>query len=238
MHSQSSESGAVTASKRLIWDLPTRLFHWLLVAGIIFQYVTVEFMDNAVQLHFYGGYFMLGLILFRLVWGFVGSDYAKFSHFITGPVRVINYARTLFDSNSPAHAGHNPLGGWVVAVMLTLIALQAISGLFLTDDVFLDGPYRALVSGETQDIMNVIHHQGFNLLMLVIVAHVSAIVFYAVFKKQRLVPAMVHGKKVTHEAAITSSRILLAIVVALICAAVVYYAIAIAPPAPAEELYY
>ena len=163
--------------KTLIWDLPTRLFHWLLVVSLLAQYATAEWLDNAIQWHFYIGYFTLFLVVFRIMWGVAGTQYAKFSSFVTGPGRVINYLKTLFDRDSAPSVGHNPLGGWFVIVMLVLVAIQAISGLFMTDDIFLDGPYRQLAGDETLELMNTLHHLAFDLLLYVIALHIGAIMF-------------------------------------------------------------
>ncbi|GGW75696.1 cytochrome b/b6 domain-containing protein [Alteromonas halophila] len=226
-------------TKKLIWDMPTRLFHWLLVAGIVAQYVTAEVLDNAMQWHFYCGYFVLGLVLFRLIWGVFGTRYARFTQFVAGPSRVVAYVKTLTDKQSVDHAGHNPLGGWAVILMLLLVGTQAVSGLFLTDDVFLDGPYRHLVSETVQDLANTIHHTGFNVLLAVIALHIVAIAFYSLYKHHHLVPAMFHGKKDSQSPGIASSKLLLAFIVAAVCAVLVYYAVFIAPPQPATEgLYY
>ncbi|MBU3022552.1 cytochrome b/b6 domain-containing protein [Aestuariibacter sp. A3R04] len=225
-------------SKKLIWDVPTRLFHWLLVGSLIAQYLTAEVLENAMQWHFYFGYFTLGLVIFRTLWGFIGSDYAKFSQFIYGPKAVIGYASTLFKRNSKAHAGHNPLGGWVVLLMLLLVLAQAISGLFMTDDIFFDGPWRAAVEDSTLKVMGFIHHNGFDVLLGIIALHIAAIGFYSVYKKQRLAPAMIHGKKDTNEPAITSSKWLAFIIAAAISAGMVYYVVEIAPPEVEEEYYY
>lgn len=225
--------------ERLIWDIPTRLFHWLLVAGLGLQYVTAEWLDDAMQWHFYIGYSLLGLLIFRLAWGFVGPRYARFSAFVVGPVRVWRYASTILDSQAPAHAGHNPLGGWMVILMLAAVATQAISGLFLTDDVFLDGPWRATVDEPVQDLMSTLHHTVFDALLWFIGLHIIAIVFYTVVKKQRLVAAMVHGRKHTEAAPVGSSKLLLAVILALLAAGLTYYLVEIAPPeAPAQEVYY
>ena len=224
--------------RQLIWDIPTRLFHWLLVLSIVAQYATAEWMDNATQWHFYIGYFTLGLLVFRIIWGIFGPEYARFSQFVTGPKQVIAYLRTLFDKNSPSVAGHNPLVGWFVIVMLTLLIIQAISGLFMTDDIFLDGPYRAMADDSTLDVMNTLHHLAFDILIWVIALHIAAILFYAVYKKQKLVPAMLHGKKDTHSPAIKSSKLVLALIVAVLSAAALYYAIDVLPPEPEIEEYF
>lgn len=228
----------MNAYRTLIWDIPTRLFHWLLVLSLIAQYLTAEVFDNAMQWHFYFGYFTLGLIIFRLFWGVIGTTYARFNHFLYGPKAIVGYAKTLLNPDSPAHAGHNPLGGIVVVMMLLLILLQSVSGLFMTDDIFLDGPWRAAVSDSTLDLMGYLHHNVFNVLLAVITLHVSAIVFYAVYKKQKLAPAMIHGKKTTTAKGIRSSRLILALIVAIISAGIVYYVVEIAPPENEDAGYY
>jgi len=243
----------------LIWDIPTRLFHWLLVISIVAQYATAKWLDNAVQWHFYIGYFALFLVTFRILWGFVGTRYARFSQFVTGPKSVLVYLKSLFNKHAPPSEGHNPLGGWFVVVMLILVSVQAVSGLFMTDDIFLDGPYRHLATEAFTDIMSSIHHIAFDILLYVICLHISAIVFYALYKKQRLVPAMVHGRKdvveVTSEntentspvkvkhtgqqdAGIAHSMLFKAVVVAIIAAVIVYVAIEVYPPAPEVDEYY
>lgn len=225
--------------KRLIWDIPTRLFHWLLVACILAQYLTAEVFD-AIDWHFKIGYFTLGLILFRLCWGFIGTTYAKFSQFLAGPGKVVAYAKTLTNKHSEEHAGHNPLGGWMVIALLLLVAAQGVSGLFIGDDIFSNGPYYDAVSDATRDVMNAIHHTAFNILLAAIALHIAAVVFYARFKKQLLVPAMLHGKKATNEPGISSSRLILALILVLLVTGIMYYAIEIAPPAPAmdADMYY
>ncbi|WP_218353978.1 cytochrome b/b6 domain-containing protein [Alteromonas lipotrueiana] len=222
----------------LIWDIPTRLFHWLLVAGLLVQYVTAEWLDDAMQWHFYAGYFLFGLIIFRCFWGLVGPKYARFSSFVTGPVQVWRYSRQILNRHSKPYAGHNPLGGWVVVFMLVIVAAQAISGLFMSDDIFMQGPWYHVVSVDTQELMNFVHHQAFNLLLGFIALHIVAIAFYTVYKRQSLAPAMVHGKKTTVAAPISSSKWVLAITLALVSAALTYYVVAIAPGAPPQEVYY
>ncbi len=225
--------------KRLVWDIPTRLFHWLLVACILAQYLTAEVFD-AIDWHFKIGYFTLGLILFRVLWGIVGTTYARFSQFLAGPGTVAAYAKTLPSRQSPAHAGHNPMGGWMVIVLIGLVALQGVSGLFIGDDIINNGPYYDAVSDATRDTMNAIHHTAFNILLAAIALHIAAVVFYVRYKKQMLIAAMLHGKKPTSAPGISSSRLLLALLLVLIVIAAMYYAIEIAPPAPAvdADMYY
>lgn len=225
--------------KVLIWDLPTRFFHWLLVLSLLAQYVTAEWLDNAIEWHFYIGYFTLFLIVFRVLWGVVGTQHAKFSSFVKGPKAVFKYATTLFRRDTPPSLGHNPLGGWFVIVMLTLVAVQAVSGLFMTDDVFLDGPYRSLAGDEVLEWMSTVHHLAFDLLLYVIGLHIIAITFYRVYKKQNLVQPMIDGGKETSDAGIFHSRVRLALIVAIIAALIVYVAVEVYPPSPdAGEYYY
>ncbi len=224
--------------KVLVWDIPTRFFHWLLVASLLAQYATAEWFENAIQWHFYIGYFTLFLVVFRVLWGFVGTHYARFNSFVTGPRDVANYVMTLFNKHSASSVGHNPLGGWFVIVMLVLVAVQAVSGLFMTDDIFLDGPYRQLADKETLALMNTLHHLAFDILLYVIALHIAAVIFYGVYKKQKLVPAMVHGKKESKTAGISDSRLVIALLVALLAGAIVYVAIDVFPPTPEVDEYY
>ena len=233
--------------KRLIWDLPTRLFHWLLVLSILAQYVTADLLDDAVQWHFYIGYFTLGLIIFRLLWGMVGPKYAKFSQFVTGPSAVFAYAKTLFDRDSLPSVGHNPLGGWFVVVMSVLVLVQAVSGLYMTDDIFLDGPLRSMAAENVLEIMNTLHHVAFDTLLYVIALHIGASVFYGIYKRQQLLPPMISGKKplpVDDEQyygetqGIQHSHLGRAIIIALIAAASVYIIVEVLPPSSTATQYY
>ena len=120
------------AEKRLVWDLPVRLFHWLLVLSILAAYLTREFETR--EWHMRIGYWTIGLVLFRLIWGFVGPRHARFSNFIR-PGKVGSYLGTVFRRDATPSIGHNPLGGIMVLVMLLMVLAQAVSGLFITDDI-------------------------------------------------------------------------------------------------------
>ena len=123
----------------LVWDLPTRVFHWWLTLSLVASWITAEAGFEWTQWHIYLGYCALGLVLFRLMWGVVGTRHARFGSFLRGPFQVIRYARTLPEASAPAYAGHNPLGGWMVILLLLLVAVQAVTGLFISDDVFFAG---------------------------------------------------------------------------------------------------
>jgi cytochrome b len=181
--------------KLYIWDFPTRLFHWLLVIAIASQYITAELIDDAIQWHFYGGYFILGLLIFRLLWGIWGAYYAKFSQFIVSPQRAIQYSTTFTKSNYKSNLGHNPLGAYSLIFILTILLTQAISGLFITDDIFHSGPYYKAIGDDTRDIMNWLHNQGFKAVWLFLALHICAMLVYQFAKKQNLVLSMITGYK-------------------------------------------
>ncbi|MBT0588083.1 cytochrome b/b6 domain-containing protein [Alteromonas oceanisediminis] len=216
----------------LVWDIPTRLFHWLLVAGFAAQWLTAKILDNAIDWHFTIGYCLLALVLFRLCWGFVGTRYARFTAFIYSPGATWQYAKTVTDRHSTPHASHNPMGGWMVIVMLILIALQAVSGLFVSDDIFSDGPYRALADENVKEWMEFVHFNLFDVLLIIVALHIAAVLFYQFYKKNNLIGAMITGKKKVSSPAIKSSRLLLAVGVAALIGLFVYLLVAVWPPQP------
>lgn len=227
--------------KRLVWDLPLRLFHWLLVLCVTGSYVTAKAGFNWTRVHFWLGYITLGLVAFRIIWGFVGPRHARFVNFITGPSRLLAYVRNLLRRDAPPYMGHNPLGGLVVILMLLMLGAQAISGLFLIDNTEVwTAPYFPAVSGETSSALGTFHRLNFDVLLWVIALHVLAITYYRVYKRQNLVTPMITGKKpaqlVPAQEAISHSQLLKALIVAALCAGGVYWLLAAAPPPP--ELYY
>lgn len=176
-----------------LWDLPTRLFHWVLVVSFAFLFFSGETGD-AMELHMNVGIFVLGLLVFRIIWGFVGSESSRFTSFVTlNPAKVFAYIKTLPKRESSAHAGHNPLGGLVVVAMLLLLLLQGFTGLFNTDDVMYEGPLYAMVDEDFSDFMGGLHETVFKFLLLIVVMHVSAIIFYKVYKGINLVKPMILG---------------------------------------------
>ena len=229
------------SEKRLVWDLPLRMFHWLLVLCIAGSYATAEAGFNWTKFHFWIGYFTLGLVTFRIIWGFVGPRHARFSNFVAGPSRLLAYLRTLLKRDSLPTIGHNALGGMVVVLMLLMVGAQAITGLFLIDNTEVwTAPYYPAVSGDTAAALGKFHHLNFDVLFWVICLHVLAIIFYRVFKRQNLVLPMITGRKSAHlvppQLAIEGSQLLKALVVAALCAGGVYWLIAAAPPPP--EVFY
>jgi len=186
--------GDATRSVR-VWDVPVRIFHWLLVALIMTSWVTSEIGDDAMTYHRWSGYSILTLVLFRLVWGFVGSRHARFAAFAYGPRSVLGYARELLQLSPPYYAGHNPLGGWSVILMLISVVLQATTGLFANDDAAAEGPLSRLVSASAASLLTTIHRYNFNVLLALIAVHVAAVLFYLIVKRENLIVAMITGRK-------------------------------------------
>ena len=183
------------AKKSLIWDVPTRLFHWLLVVLIALQYATAEFHFLDMEWHFRFGYATFALILFRLLWGVFGSETSRFSHFLRGPSAVIGHLRALFSTNPHVSVGHNPLGGWSVVVLLLCLTIQAITGLFASDGIDTDGPFADRVSGAASHWFTRVHDWNQNILLGLIALHVLAIVLYRVVRNDDLLSAMITGRR-------------------------------------------
>lgn len=188
-----SSSGRSIRSPVRIWDLPTRVFHWVLVALLAAAWYTAE--EGPIEWHAWIGQTLLALIVYRVIWGIVGSETARFGHFVKGPKAVLNYLKGLFSRQTPPAAGHNPLGGLMVIVLLGLIAAQATLGLFANDDIYFDGPLRHMVSKSLSDTLTGLHHQIFDFILIAAAIHVAAALFYLVFKRENLIRAMVTGKK-------------------------------------------
>ncbi len=193
-----------------IWDIGIRVFHWALVLMIPAIWLLAE-QDEVIsdwaravgidldpmRWHARLGYLVAGLLVFRLLWGIFGSDTARFSQFLKSPKTVIVYLSKQLrpiESHMP-HIGHNPAGGWMVFALLLLMVVQVVTGLFNVDDVDFEGPLYAFASDGVNKLMHELHEINFDLLLIAIAIHISAIVFYAVVKKDRLVPAMVSGSR-------------------------------------------
>jgi cytochrome b len=224
--------------KNLVWDIPVRLFHWLLVLSLFGQWLTTEVLDNFMDIHFYIGYFTLGLIIFRLFWGFFGTRYAKFSSFITGPKAIISYLQSLSSKQKVFTTGHNPLGGLLLPAVLILVGLQAISGLFTSDEIVTAGPYYDSASSTIQKWMQWLHHNIFDVLMGLVVIHLLAIAWYRWALKHDLITPMLTGQKVIEASkGITDSKLVRALILAIAVGFFVYWLVAI-NPTPVAAYYY
>jgi len=177
-----------------VWDLPTRLFHWLIVALLAFSWWTAE--SDHLDWHMLSGYAILVLVLFRVYWGFSGSSTARFARFLKGPRTVFAYAGGLFERRARATPGHNPMGGWSVVLLIALLLLQTVLGLFAIDvDGLNAGPLDSLVSFDTGRWFSHQHGKVFNLLLIFSGLHVAAILFYWLYKRENLISAMITGFK-------------------------------------------
>jgi cytochrome b len=210
--------------KILVWDLPLRLFHWSLVLLVAVSVVSAEIGGNAMQVHMLSGYSILALLLFRVLWGFLGGTHARFASFVRGPLAVIAYLRALQRNNAEHHLGHNPAGAWSVILMLLALLAQAATGLFANDDIATEGPLAKLVSKALSDRITGVHHLNLWLLYALIGLHLSAIAFYFFHKRENLVKPMLTGFKqaAAGEAAQTQGKNLLAAILLAVCVGGVY----------------
>ncbi len=175
-----------------VWDAPTRLFHWALVALVAGAYVTAK--NGWIDWHFRCGYSILTLLLFRIMWGILGSDTARFARFLKSPFAALRHLGHFTRREPDTEIGHNAAGGLMVVVMLALLCFQVGSGLFANDGLFTEGPLAKYANGLSDRITDW-HVFNFNLILAVIVMHVLAIIGYAVVKRHDLVRPMVTGKK-------------------------------------------
>ncbi|MBN9424988.1 MAG: cytochrome b/b6 domain-containing protein [Burkholderiales bacterium] len=208
-----------------VWDLPTRLFHWALTLCVIGSIASINIGGNAVEWHFRFGYAILTLLLFRLLWGFVGPRYARFASFAPNPLAAWRYLR----GRAAAGLGHNPLGALSVYALLLSLAVQAGTGLFASDAIIFDGPLRPLVSGETGDWLTAVHKVNKIILIVLVVLHLLAIAWYAIVRKQRLVGPMIVGDKLVEDARMPAPAAadgarerMRALVLLVVCALVVW----------------
>lgn len=185
-------------TRLLVWDIFVRLFHWSLVALVGLSFYTMK-TEGApfvfpIDIHARAGYLLIGLLLFRWLWGLLGSHHARFVNFLRSPGTMIDYGRRLAGAKPPIFAGHNPLGGVMVLVMLLSLTFQASSGLFLTDDIFFKAPLNGWVGGGTVKTLATLHSLNADLLVVLIAGHLLALVFHRL-KGERLVGAMITGRK-------------------------------------------
>ena len=204
-----------------VWDAPTRLFHWLLVLLLPASYVSAEL--GWMDLHLQFGYAVLALLLFRIVWGVIGSDTARFSHFLASPAAVWRHLAAFRRRAPDTQVGHNAAGGWMVLLLLLLIAIELVSGLGANDGLgVVAGPLARHLSDRASDLLTVVHGFTTNLILAAVALHVMAVVLYAVVKRQDLVRPMMTGKKrlpaATRAPRMTST--LLALAVCALAAAV------------------
>ncbi len=215
-----------------VWDLPTRLFHWVLAACVLFSIVSAHIGGNAMAWHFRSGYVVLTLLAFRLLWGFVGGRWSRFRSFVYAPSTTLRYLRGQSRDDEHHHVGHNPLGAFSVFGFLVLLLLQVSSGLVADDEISNTGPLIKFVSGATSSLATNWHKNvGQWLIIALIVLHLAAITFYWLRHRRNLVAPMLHGDKALAAQVPASdddvrSRVLAAILLA-VCAAGVTWLISL-----------
>lgn len=202
-----------------IWDLPTRLFHWLLVFSVLAAVLSGQLGGKLIDWHGKIGLLIAGLLAFRLVWGMVGSTYARFAQFFPTPLKIRAYLRGEWRGE-----GHNPLGALSVFGLLGLLAAQVASGLFSNDDIVFFGPLSDLVGKNLSDRLTGLHHLLANLLLALMAFHVAAIAFYSRFRNRKLLLPMLTGRKAGEGESATGGGPLALLLALAVAVATVYAA--------------
>ncbi len=183
--------------KRLIWDAPTRLFHWLTVVLVAAAYITSQL--NWMRWHVYAGDAVLALVLFRLLWGFFGSETARFASFVTSPLAAMRYLgqslRRAPNRQGAAKIGHNPAGGWMILLLLMLLLAETLTGIFVFNDVADVGPFTAVSPAWVDNLITDLHGILWQALLAAIALHVFAVALYWIVKRQNLLLPMIIGSK-------------------------------------------
>ena len=186
--------------RRLVWDLPTRLFHWSLALSFICAYLTGE-SERWALIHLTCGYTLLGLIAFRLIWGLIGTSYARFSNFAPTPSIVLKYLADLFKQRPAHYIGHNPLGALGIFALLLLGLVCSISGWLINAEV---GPYW----------LEPVHLISADIMVILVVTHIAGVLVTSYLHRENLIKAMLDGKKSAEEnQAITNSHPLTALLI-------------------------
>jgi cytochrome b len=225
----------MTSAKRIrIWDLPTRIFHWALLVCVVGLVVTGKVGNEWMIWHFRLGYCVMTLLLFRIIWGFVGGKWSRFASFIYAPSSVIAYLK---GHGKPEHsAGHNPLGAGSVFALLLILMAQVGTGLISDDEIVNQGPLARFVSGARVSLATWWHKDVGQYAILALVAlHVAAILFYLFKKKENLIRPMIEGDKEMAQAVEPSKdgagNRVAALMVLAVCAGFVYWVQSLGAPA-------
>jgi cytochrome b len=216
------------------WDLPTRIFHWTLALLAVFSFTTAKVGGSWMEWHLRSGYAVLTLLLFRVAWGFAGSETARFSHFVRGAGATTAYTRELLAGRARLAPGHNPLGGWMVLLMIAIFFAQALTGLFADDEIATQGPLAATVSNAWVSRLSAFHSYNQWAIAGVTLLHVSAIAFYRLRLGEELVGPMLHGWKLVPRDLRPPRQASSLLGAALLgaSAAIVYWLVAIYPRSP------
>ncbi|MCB5161499.1 cytochrome b/b6 domain-containing protein [Marinomonas algarum] len=179
----------------LVWDWPIRLSHWLIVLLFTGLILSGKSDGQYIEYHFYLGYSLSAVVIARILYGFYGSYHARFHTFIKSARVTIDYLKSLLTGHPQAHLGHNPLGGLMVLVLLGALTAQWATGLFTSDDIFWFGPFNDQVSADLASELASLHRQLPDILLGLVAIHVLAVLYHEIRLKERLIAAMVHGRK-------------------------------------------
>lgn len=179
-------------SRVCVWDIVVRLCHFTFIAGVINAFITYQL--GLMDWHMINGYVVLGALAVRIVWGFIGTPYARFAQFLSGPRRAVAYV--LNWRREPVPVGHNPLGGYAVLALLFFLSVQATTGLFADDEIMTTGPLNSSVSGETAKWLTSLHDYNFYWFLLPMIGlHITAALVYLLIKHTNLIKPMITGYK-------------------------------------------
>jgi cytochrome b len=221
------ESGSAYPHQIRVWDLPTRLFHWLIVIFVVISFTTGMVGGNWMSYHLKSGFIIFTLLLFRVGWGFWGGRYSRFVSFVRGPIAVMRYAKTLVRKDTPTKVlGHNPMGAWSVMAMLAALLVQVGTGLFANDDIATQGPLYGWVSKATSDWLTGIHIFNKGVILFLVAVHLSAVLFYLLIKHDNLIVPMITGLRPwSDEAPSSIYKIWQAVLTAAFSITVVYWVV-------------
>ena len=177
------------------WDLPTRMFHWLLVVLMVAAPLTRKFGGIELYWHKVNGYAILSLVVYRLLWGVVGGSTARFSSFVRWPWQAVRYGLALCRQRPDKYLGHNPLGGWMVLVLLAALLFQTTTGLFANDDALAEGPLAGLVGYDMSTRLTNLHRLGFDIILVLSALHIGASLYYRFRLNDDLITPMLTGLK-------------------------------------------
>jgi len=174
-----------------VWDLPLRLFHWLLVAGFFVAYLTE---DDLLSLHVWAGYLVFGLLWFRLLWGFIGNEYARFSSFLSSPAASLAYVKDVVALRAKRYLGHNPAGAAMIVLLLISLLLTTVSGFAVYGADQSAGPL-AFIGPDNEKLWEEVHELFANLSLFLVIVHILGVAVESFIHKENLARAMVHGNK-------------------------------------------
>jgi cytochrome b len=177
----------------LVWDAPVRLFHWLVVVLVVSAYVTLKL--NWIDWHVRVGEALLALVIFRLLWGWFGSETARFRNFVASPMTALRHVRHLFRREPDLQVGHNAAGGWMVMLLIGLLLLETLSGLYINNDIADEGPLSEWVPAWLANAISTLHALVWDVLVAAVALHVVVILLYALVKRHNLLRPMLTGYK-------------------------------------------